>query len=281
MLKLEIMLHHCRYITFIIVYFFSFNSIFAYGLRFKGSDYPIDKRTSYRVFDDKVPVYKDYFDIQFDMALYPAVDIGYIVDIRGEKKDQAFNVFFDLRGEDVLFRLNQEGKSVLISLPVNKEEMTKKHWFKVKIAFNLKQNKVTLRVHDKEKTCSEVYLSDSFKPDIVFGRSGYIIDIPSIAINNLSVNGSQIYNFPLNEAEGESVHDSYGKSYGAVENPEWLINEAYHWRRETSFSSSTEAGSCYDPDRNIIYYFNRDSVFTYNIETNETVSKATNGHCPM
>ena len=135
------------------------------------------------------------------MALYPAVEIGYIVDIRGDYNEQAFNLFFDIRGEDVLFRLNQEGKSVLIALPVNKEDMTKNHWFKVKIAFDLKHNEVTLKIHNREKTRSGVYLSNSFKPSIVFGRSEHIIDIPSFAINSLSVNGDKKYIFPLNEAE--------------------------------------------------------------------------------
>ena len=83
---------------FLLTYFFLFPvSSYSYGLRFKGSNYPIDKRTSYRVFDKKVPVYNDYFDVQFDMALYPAVEIGYIVDIRGDYNEQAFNLFFDIR----------------------------------------------------------------------------------------------------------------------------------------------------------------------------------------
>ena len=57
---------------------------------------------------------------------------------------------------------------MLIALPVNKEEMTKNHWFTVKITFNLKQNEVRLRVHDSEKICTGVYLTESFKPGYRF-----------------------------------------------------------------------------------------------------------------
>lgn len=117
-------MYFLRYII-LLLFIISFNSAGAYGLKFRGSNYPIDQRTSYSVFDDNSPVYQDFFEVQFDMALYPSVDIGYVLDISGEKADQTFNLFFDLRGDDVLFRLNQEGKSVLIALPVNKEEMTK------------------------------------------------------------------------------------------------------------------------------------------------------------
>lgn len=273
-------MYFLRYII-LLLFIISFNSAGAYGLKFRGSNYPIDQRTSYSVFDDNSPVYQDFFEVQFDMALYPSVDIGYVLDISGEKADQTFNLFFDLRGDDVLFRLNQEGKSVLIALPVNKEEMTKNHWFTVKITFNLKQNEVRLRVHDSEKICTGVYLTESFKPDIVFGRSGHMIDIPSIAINNVIITGKQIYRFPLNEVEGENVHDSSGKRMGSVKNPEWLVNEAFHWKKEASFYSSSEAGSCYDSERNILYYFNCDSIFSYHVETGEVSAKATKESCPM
>lgn len=218
------------------------------------------------------------------MAFYPTTDanIGYVVRIKGEAEAQIFNLFFDLRGDDVLFRLNQEGSSVLIALPVNREAMTREHWFKVKIAFDLKEDKVTLAVHDQQKTCEGVYLSDEFKPEIVFGRSEYIIDVPSVAINHLQVHSAtRDYLFALNEVEGENVHDQEGNRCGVVENPVWLINEAYHWQREARFASSTEAGSCCDMERDELYYVNRDSLYIYRMETGQLSAKALAGRCPV
>lgn len=247
-------------------------------------DYPIAQRTSFSVFARQQPVFKDYFDIEFDMAFYPPVDanIGYVVRIKGESEAQIFNLFFDLRGDDVLFRLNQEGSNVLIALPVNREAMTREHWFKVKIAFDLKEDKVTLAVHDQQKTCEGVYLSDEFKPEIVFGRSEHIIDVPSVAINRLHIHSAtRDYLFALNEVEGEAVHDQEGKSCGVVENPVWLINEAYHWQKEARFASSTEAGSCYDTERNELYYVNRDSLYIYQMDTGQSFAKALASRCPV
>lgn len=40
---------------------------------------------------------------------------------------------------------------MLIALPVNKAGAMKSHWFRVKIAFNLKQDEITLKIHDQEK----------------------------------------------------------------------------------------------------------------------------------
>lgn len=258
-------------------------TVVAYGLRFQGMDYPIARRTSFSVFARHQPTFKDYFDIAFDMAFYPTEsNIGYVVRVKGEDEEQIFNLFFDFRGDDVLFRLNQEGSTVLIALPVNRMAMTKEHWFKVKIAFHLQEDKVTLAVHDQQKTCEGVELPDTFKPEIVFGRSGHIIDVPAVAINHLQVHsGSRDYLFALDEVEGEAVHDQEGNRCGVVENPVWMINEAFHWRKEAGFASSSEAGSCCDMERGELYYINRDSLYIYQMETGVSSAMALAGRCPV
>ena len=110
------------------------------------------KRTSYDVFAHSYPSFRDYFDLEFNIALYSTESVGYILRVKGKDEGQIFNLFFDFRGDDILFRLNQEGKCVLIALPVNKAGAMKSHWFRVKIAFNLKQDEITLKIHDQEKS---------------------------------------------------------------------------------------------------------------------------------
>lgn len=253
----------------------------AYGLRFHGAASPIDERTSYDVFAHNYPSFRDYFDLEFNMALYSTESVGYVLRVKGADEGQIFNLFFDPRGDDVLFRLNQEEKCVLIALHVSKAVAMQSHWFKVKIAFDLKQDEITLKIHDQERMCKGVSLSNEFSPKIVFGRSDYIIDVPEIAIDKLVVNADCTYTFPLDEVEGESVYNKEGVLYGKVENPIWLINEAYHWKKEGGFASASEAGSCYNAGKNEIYYFNRDSLFVYNMETGGTSTKVFAERCPV
>lgn len=274
------MVHLYRYII-LIISLCTTQMVSAYGLRFRGAASPIDERTSYDVFAHSCPSFKDYFDLEFNMALYSTESVGYVLRVKGADEGQIFNLFFDFRGDDILFRLNQEGKCVLIALPVSKAEAMKSHWFKVKIAFNLKQDEITLKIHDQEKVCKGVLLSDEFSPKIVFGKSDHIIDVPEIAVDKLVVNAEHTYTFSLDEADGESVCNQEGTLYGKVENPIWLINEVYHWRKEGGFASASEAGSCYNADRNEIYYFNRDSLFVYNMETGSTSAKAFAERCPV
>lgn len=253
----------------------------AYGLKFYSTDRPIDQRTSYKVFDREHPDFKGYMDVEFDMALYPGAEIGSVVRIKTGDNSKIFNLFFDIRGNDVLFRLNQEGSSVLISMPVNKIEMTKDHWFRVKIAFALKRHEITLRVYNKEMTCRGILLPDKLIPEIVFGKSDYIIDVPSVAIRQLKVSGEKTYTFSLNEAKGSEVHATDGKVYGRVQNPIWLINEAYHWHKDTSFASGQNAGNCFRPKTNEIYYFNRDTLYTYQTLTGEKNIRVYTNPCPV
>lgn len=251
------MVHLYRYII-LIISLCTTQLVSAYGLRFRGAASPIDERTSYDVFAHSCPSFKDYFDLEFNMALYSTESVGYVLRVKGADEGQIFNLFFDFRGDDILFRLNQEGKCVLIALPVSKAEAMKSHWFKVKIAFNLKQDEITLKIHDQEKVCKGVLLSDEFSPKIVFGKSDHIIDVPEIAVDKLVVNAEHTYTFPLDEADGESVCNQEG-----------------------GFASASEAGSCYNADRNEIYYFNRDSLFVYNMETGSTSAKAFAERCPV
>lgn len=274
------MVHLYRYIILIIGLCTTLQ-ISAYGLRFRGATCPIDERTSYDVFAHRHPSFRDYFDLEFNMALYSTKSVGYVLRIKGADENQIFNLFFDFRGEDILFRLNREGKCVLAALPVSKAEAMKSHWFKVKIAFDLKHDEITLKIHDREKVCKDVPLSDEFAPRIVFGKSDHIIDVPEIAVDKLVVNGDRTYTFPLNEMEGEAVYSKEGTLYGRAENPIWLINEASHWKKMSGFVSASEAGSCYNAHRDEIYYFNRDSLFVYNMATGTAFGKAFVGQCPV
>lgn len=271
-----------KYIFFIISFFLCLET-FAHGLKFYSTDNPIDKRTSYNVFAYKQPDFKDYFDVEFKMALYPSVEIGYVVRVKNEGGTKIFNLFFDVREDDVVFRLNQEGKNVLISMPVNRVELTKDHWFDVKISFDLKKDAIVLQIYDRAMKCENLDLPQEFRPEIVFGKSDHIIDVPAIAIDQLKVKGdvTKTYAFALNESEGEDVHDKDGVLYGKVENPIWLINEAYHWRKEFRFASETEAGVNYNVSRNEIYYFNRDSIYIYNTKSEEVSAKAFATRCPV
>jgi len=251
------------------------------GLKFHGSEQPIDKRTSYNVFGDKTPQFSEYFDVEFNLSLYPTTAFGYIVRIKNKQSDRIYHLFYDGQGEYLTFKFNEEGKNNLIVANLNKEELLNMHWFKVKISFGLKSDSIKLRIHDQVFGAAGNELPDTYYPIVLFGKSDHIIDVPSFAIRDLSIGNQEKYLFRLNEGKGNVVHDVSGERIGEVTNPEWLINDAYHWRYKAFFKSRSVAGANYNPEKKELYYFNRDSLFIYNVRSGSTDIKVFQQQCPV
>ena len=55
----------------------------AQGLMFYGNKLPIEQRTSYTLFDkDKLPVFSDYVDIEFDLKISQSDTFGYLLHLK-------------------------------------------------------------------------------------------------------------------------------------------------------------------------------------------------------
>jgi hypothetical protein len=251
------------------------------GLNFHGSEQPINQRTSYNVFGNEVATFSDRFTIEFNMALYPTTEIGYILRIKNKENNTIYNLFYDGQGGNHTFRFNEEGKNNLIAASVNREALLNLPWFKMKISFDLKSDSIHLTIHNQTFSTANNELPDTYSPVILFGRSDHIIDVPSFAIRDLSVGNHEKYVFELKESKGTIVHDIDGKAFGEVYNPEWLVNDAYHWRHKVSFHSQSVAGANYNPARKELYYFNKDSLRIYNVRSGNTDIKVFEEKLPV
>lgn len=255
--------------------------IFAQGLRFFGKGYPIDKRTSYNVFSEHAVLFSENCEITFDLSLYATTHIGNIVRIKSENDNLIFNLFYNGHGKDQLFLLNEEGKSNLISISLDKSSYPPRQWVTIHIEFDLKNKTIALSIGDQTYKANNISLPDEFAPDIVFGKSDHIIDVPPFAIKNLSVGNSEKHQFLLDESQGNIVHDIRGKKIGNVTNPYWLINDSYHWKPEAKFNSSIVSGSNYYGRRQELYYFNRDSLIIFNLRTKGSETIVFSEPCPV
>jgi two-component SAPR family response regulator len=251
------------------------------GLKFHGSEQPIKQRTSYNVFGKKTIEFSGSFIIEFNLSLYPPTAFGYILRIKNEESDRIYHLFYDGQGNDLVFKLNEEGKNNLIVASMSREELLNMHWFKMQIAFDLANDSLKLTIHNKTFSAGNLKLPQRYHPIILFGKSDHIIDVPSFAIKDLAIGNQEKYFFALNESEGNVVYDGNGKAFGEVSNPEWLVNDAYHWRYKASFNSQSVAGANYNPKKKEIYYFNRDSLFTYNVRSGSTSIKVFEPICPV
>lgn len=270
------------YYIFIIISFFISQSLIAQGLKFRGNEHPIDKRTSLDVFKKTSISFTEKFDIDFDLSLDYQARVGHILRIKNKNYDKIYNVLYEGHGGHCVFRFNEEGKSSLIIAEIDKNELINSNWIKVRITLDLANDLVELAINNHKFNAKNLKLDKVYEPEIIFGKSDYVIDVPSFAIKQLSIgNDKNRYIFPLNEYKGNMVHDSQGQVIGEVSNPEWLINDAYRWQLVASSSSQSIAGSVYNEARKEIYYFNKDSIFIYNTKTNEARKIAFENKCPV
>ncbi len=240
----------------------------AQGLKFQGMDHRINERTSYDVFGGKHVRLDGKMDISFSMCTYKEADFGYILRIiDGGKTGIIWNLSYD-RGDNIVLRLNEEGRFSLIKAEIPAAEIQAMHWVDVGLRFDSVCDSVFLSVGPHRFSAPAV-LPDIFVPDIGFGRSDFIIDVPSFAIRDLLVSdGKTRYSFPLDEADGAAVYDLTYKIKGHVTNPTWLIRESLEWRPVATLKLSTNAGADYDPVRKCFYYFSRDTLYTYDVISN-------------
>lgn len=256
--------------------------VFANGLRFKGSEELIDDRTSYDVFGDKSPEFIGRLNVSFDISLLEPAHFGYIVRIKNASANKTYNLSYYISGSYALFKFNEEGGKNLVTVKLDNAEMQKIYWFRISINFDFQKHTLFLNINGHKVQADHINLPKKWVPDICFGKSDYLIDVPSFAIKQLTISDfNHVYRFPLNESKGNIAHDDKGKAFGEIIHPVWLINNAYYWSYKATLKSSNIAGCNFDEKTENLYVFSRDSLIIYNVRTGNTSSIAFPERCPV
>lgn len=270
------------FVYFVLLLFFPLN-IYSQGLRFHGNESVINERTSYSVFENGSPSFSDKLVISFELSLLPPSNVGYIFRLKDTDLNITYNLMYDNEGrENTVFKFNEEGRNNLITTIFKKDELSNCQWVSISLSFDLQQDSMVLKINGEEAGIGGLNLLAKWNPVIYFGKSEHVVDIPSFAIKNVVIKDKQQeYFFPLNENEGEVVHDWKGKVRGQVSNPVWLINNAYYWALRASFKSKSVAGLNFNMQTQDIYFFDKDSIVFFNARSNTRYSKKYGNELPV
>lgn len=272
-----------KYVILFFILSFSLEC-FSQGLKFSGMETTIEQRTSLDVFGGKKPpVFENELRIDFLLCNYPISNFGYILRIKdADNPSLTWNLSFNARGEDVMFRLNEEGRYSLIKAAIPTEQYGDMSWTPVSIVFSLERKTVSLTIGGLSFTGSSEMIPDSIRPIIMFGRSDYIIDVPSFAIRELTVSSDKrSLQFLFEESSGDIAHEKYGHMNAKVVNPTWLINEAEKWKNIAEAEINGYAGSAYNPARREIYLFNSEEIIITDIISGQITRHAFANECPL
>lgn len=267
-------------IAFLCLICFQASNTCAQGLLFKSNDSLLTKRTSFDVFRPDIPEFRNHVFINFDLSLWDTSNLGYVFNI--SDKDNSYSLSYLYNNNAGYLNFNIDSKSNKIKIPLQPAVLKKKTWMKVKVDLDLNADKVIINIDNKRYKADKLGFKGKIKADIIFGKNQFYTEVPNMAIENLSVSdGSKNYFFPLDEWDGNSVHDQNGRITGFVENPVWLINESYFWKLLYTKVFNDVAGLNFNTLDQSLFIFSRDSLITFNSGTEPAVSRAYKNKMPV
>lgn len=258
--------------------------VWSQGLKFTGMDFPIDRRSSYAVFNDASVMFRDSLAISFEFCSMPPSEFGYILRIKNARnKKMSWNMSYDGTGEGVIIRLNEEGYNSLIKAELSHSEIQPMRWTKISVKFDMTRDSVYLSIGDKKYANYSENMKKDLHAKIYFGKSDYFIDVPTFAIRDLNISGAYAPNihFPFNESSGNKVHDDNGRFTGTVSNPQWLFQESLQWKNIAEITIAGNSGTAWNPAREEIYVYNNDEIVILNVITNNVTRVGFSKPCPV
>lgn len=253
------------------------------GLGFSGMEHQIDERTHCSFFGGGHKRFCEEASVSFLFSPQLVNCSGNILRITDPNEDSfIWNVSFYGGGNEVVIRVNEEGRSTLIFGHIPREEMTEMTWTEMSVLLDFKRDSVKLCVGPREWRSHYDFDRESRRLTIDFGRSGHMTDVAPFAIRDLRISDKRkTYEFPLNEVRGQVVHDSAHQTRGIVENPTWMMNESLEWTRLAERRSATNGGSVYDVRTRRVYLYDEEGLWAYDAITKKSSFSKYANPCPL
>ncbi|UIR55282.1 kelch repeat-containing protein [Sphingobacterium sp. SRCM116780] len=246
---------------------FIFNIVSGQGIQFKGQGVLIENRSSYQVFETRSPEFFNKLNIDFQLSFQDITPFGYILYIKDDHGTNAFSLIYTNKGDGMSqFRLNEEGRSNLMTFDVEQSRIKREGWIPIKLCLDAIANKIVLQIGTQIKSCTYKFIERSFKPHITFGLNERSVDMASYAIRDLKVHDQkERYEFKFRENSGDIVSDQFQNKIGLVKNADWLIKNSYHWKKILDHHVKSVTGITYlQPD--LLYFIGMDSLKSYNFD---------------
>ncbi len=270
----------CRLLLFFLVLLFIPNQASSQGLGFKSTKHHIANRTSYAVFADDYPEFRDQLEFSFDLSVFDPGSFGFIciIDANNSNRDYSLS-YVKNNAQEAHLKLNLKGEENLLTVPVPMSLLGRGKWIHVKLSFYWKSNQIEAVINTKKYEVTGTNLKVLKNAQLFFGKHENMIDVPSFAIRNLVVGDSrETHSFHFKEYAGNIVHDQDGNEVGRVQNPIWIINDSYHWKHRFSYSVNDLVAVNYDSTEMRILVVEEDSLVSFNLERNTVGRKAYTNH---
>lgn len=241
--------------------------VFSYGSLFYGNSYPIEKRTKYEVFaQNNKPFFEEEILISFDLQIKELNTFGYIFSLEDQYNNTLNFTFSYKDGSNSVFHISINQK-YNASLDFFNDSILN-NWIPVNFIMNLNKGDVEACIGGKKVYLDSDISIKRLKPNMYFGKYGFIVDMPTFALKNLEIKDhNNSFYFHLNESEGGVVHEKTNKGFGKIENNKWLINDSYFWKE--IFRRNIKGSCGVNIDDKYIYILSKDTFVSCNLNTYE------------
>ncbi|NOW99086.1 galactose oxidase [Mucilaginibacter sp. SG564] len=242
----------------------------SYGLGFYSHDVVQDKRTTLDLGISNVAA-KDNLEVSFDLSFIPNQQIyfGYMLRLVGDDK-QNIDLVYDNQYNTKHFKIIIGEKLSKISFNIDDKELFN-NWSKLRIFIDFKNDKLTVSAGKVSYSEAGVHLKPSTNYKLLFGANAYrqyqTTDLPPFKLRDVKITQQDklLSWWPLNEWQGDVVHETVNQNSGRVSNPLWIKARHRNWQMEKEFSVVGDASLAFDPATETVYVITTDSLLSYSV----------------
>ena len=240
------------------------------GLKFYSNDYFKEKRTSYRVFENRV-AFKSQISIKFDLSFYNKIFIGDIFTIRGFNNKSQFSLYYNYDFETqkgATLQINKVGEKKLFEIPISENIINSEDWHEIEIVFDFKNNLLRYVFDGHKDSFRYDFNTQNKRLNLIFGALSNYSNVPAFKIRNLILRDAfDEYYFNLDQKDGEKVFDKTGSFLGLVKNPYWLINDYYNWKKIKTLEFPNNYNVIFNERDSKFFLIGAEDIYIYDIMT--------------
>ncbi len=242
----------------------------SYGLGFFSHETVLDKRTGLDLSPGKTLCFKSDFELSFDFAFLPDREnyFGYIVRLIDNDR-QNIDLLYDRRTDDEHFKLIIGDKISNIFFNLDEKKLLN-GWTRFVIKFDVARQQLTFSV-GKSSFRQKIRLQQNNCLKVLFGANDYLDfktnDTPPMRLRNISIAeaGKPLYNWTLEQSDGDTALDNIKGSVAQVVNPLWIKKLHCNWQLVQTIKVKGTASVAFSRKDETVYLVSADSLITYKV----------------
>ncbi|TKG95818.1 hypothetical protein EYV94_05860 [Puteibacter caeruleilacunae] len=247
-------------------------NVYHTGLLFQSAPTPKEQRTSINLTHQNVIIGRKQIGLSFDISFWDSSHFGYVFRLVNETNENIDLVYTPPRNREAFLKIIYKGTPTNIIIPLPADQIIRNKWFNFDLKLDLSYNTITVIFDDVAYYEDSFGFEDKQRYKIIFGANHtgnfQTSDVPSMGIRNIKIsdrNEKVIYNWLLDEAEGNIARDLVGGVPAEVSNPYWLINDHYFWKKQAEFYCSGLPGFIHDKENNDLVVVTDEQLSRYDI----------------